>query len=112
MSNSVKERYDNLGLNYKTYGNGNISLIRSRVSLTLRKKLSEKFNGTCPICGFVGILTHEYLYKHYTNANGEVFHLDHIIPKCMGGTDDENNLRLICPSCNRRKGGKYAQSNP
>jgi hypothetical protein len=27
-------------------------------------------------------------------------HIDHIIPKAAGGTDDETNLWLACPRCN------------
>jgi hypothetical protein len=32
------------------------------------------------------------------------FHLEHIIPRQHGGTDDPNNLALSCHSCNLHKG--------
>lgn len=32
------------------------------------------------------------------------FHVDHIIPRALGGADVEENLQLLCPRCNRRKG--------
>lgn len=28
------------------------------------------------------------------------FHVDHIIPKILDGTSEEDNLRLLCPKCN------------
>ena len=29
------------------------------------------------------------------------FHIEHIIPRQHGGSDDEQNLGLACPDCNR-----------
>lgn len=31
------------------------------------------------------------------------YHVDHVIPKARGGTDDFANLALACPTCNIRK---------
>lgn len=30
-------------------------------------------------------------------------HVDHIIPKALGGTDEMKNLRGVCPPCHSRK---------
>ena len=32
--------------------------------------------------------------------------LDHVIPKAEGGPDSDENLQLLCSSCNRIKGKK------
>lgn len=37
---------------------------------------------------------------------------DHIIPVALGGSNTERNIRLLCESCNRRKGAKIGISGP
>jgi 5-methylcytosine-specific restriction endonuclease McrA len=105
---AIITRYEALGLKYKIFGHGNIHLIRNKISFTIRKKLLREFNGICPLCGYVGILARDYIFINYVDDKGESFHIDHITPKCTGGSDNESNLRVVCPTCNRRKGGKYA----
>lgn len=34
------------------------------------------------------------------------FHVDHMIPKAQGGTDEKENLQLLCAGCNSSKGDK------
>lgn len=36
-------------------------------------------------------------------------HVDHIVPKCEGGGDDESNLRAICSACHKTKTASEAQ---
>lgn len=35
------------------------------------------------------------------------FHVDHIVPLAKGGTNTDDNIQLLCPTCNRKKGSKY-----
>lgn len=49
----------------------------------IKEKLLKKYSDKCPIC----------------NGN-EKLEVNHIIPKCVGGTDNEDNLEILCHKCN------------
>jgi hypothetical protein len=38
--------------------------------------------------------------------------IEHIVPIAKGGSDEEGNLWLACPLCNRHKGDKTNASDP
>lgn len=42
---------------------------------------------------------------HYVSG-GDDTHVDHIVAKADGGTDDMSNLRTLCADCNRAKGDR------
>jgi len=62
----------------------------------LRYEVLKRDNFTCQLCG--------------RQAPEVKLEVDHIIPKSAGGTDDPNNLRAVCYSCNRGKGSILAIS--
>ena len=35
------------------------------------------------------------------------FHVDHIMPLVLGGTNDASNLQILCPTCNNQKYSKH-----
>lgn len=35
------------------------------------------------------------------------YHVDHVMPLILGGSNDKSNLQLLCPTCNMSKGGKH-----
>lgn len=43
-----------------------------------------------------------------TPTNDVVLHLDHVIPKSMGGIDDPINLQALCSDCNLSKTNAFA----
>lgn len=63
---------------------------RKTVSGKVRQNVFMRDNYTCQICGA-------------TVKDGAKLELDHIIPVSKGGTNDEDNLQVLCQQCNREK---------
>jgi hypothetical protein len=67
-----------------------------RVSVTVpfqtKLRVARRDNYTCQECGRL-LREHEMEF-------------DHVIPKALGGTSEEHNVRLTCLKCNRTKGKK------
>ncbi|TWU37532.1 HNH endonuclease [Novipirellula aureliae] len=49
----------------------------------------------------------EYCQMHQS-MQGATFHVEHIVPRSAGGSDDIGNLAWACPSCNLHKAGCIA----
>lgn len=56
-----------------------------------RRNLLVRDNATCQYCGVI-VSTQEYT-------------IDHVTPRCLGGTTVWNNIVCCCVSCNRKKAG-------
>lgn len=73
--------------------------IRQSLSKRLRFEIFARDGFTCRYCG--------------GQSDTVRLHVDHVIPVCQGGTNDEANLITSCESCNLGKGGKtIKQSAP
>ncbi len=46
----------------------------------------------------------EYCRLHQNDTPFSTFHIDHVIPRKHGGTDDLENLALACDRCSLHKG--------
>jgi 5-methylcytosine-specific restriction endonuclease McrA len=55
--------------------------------------LFSEQDGKCPYC--------------YDDLNKTGFQIDHYIPIILGGANEDWNAQLLCPSCNKSKGGKH-----
>jgi len=53
----------------------------------IRKRILDRFNNKCVHCGSIKKLQ-----------------IDHIIPVSRGGREDENNMQILCKTCNLKKG--------
>ena len=66
---------------------------------TLSKGLSGKLlvlqKGKCRICK--------------ANLHDNKYHIDHITPVSKGGTNTDDNIQLLCPTCNLSKGSKLPE---
>lgn len=65
------------------------TVTRKRMPPELRQFIIDKYHNTCQNCQRVGCCSP---------------HVDHITPLAAGGTDDIENLQLLCAYCNLHKG--------
>jgi 5-methylcytosine-specific restriction endonuclease McrA len=61
------------------------------LSKGLRTKLFDLQRGKCACCG---------------KPLGNDFHLDHIVPLKLGGSNTDDNIQLLRAACNMQKGAK------
>lgn len=61
--------------------------LRGRKWMRIRSRVMLKAKWCCASCGSIAV-------------KGEV---DHIIPLAKGGTDDDDNLQLLCLACHEKK---------
>lgn len=71
--------------------------VLKRDKRTRRKKVYSKTNGKCYYCGCI---------LHLCSNGRTRMTIDHLIPKCNGGSDDIANLVPACKICNCKKGDK------
>lgn len=90
------EKNKNIMHIYYTKSNHNrrarLKSCNGKVSLDIIDKLLKLQNGRCACCG--------------KKLDGK-YHLDHIIPLTLGGTNTDDNVQLLLPKCNLRKGAKH-----
>jgi len=53
----------------------------------------------------------EYCRMH-ESLQGARFHLEHVVPRSRGGSNDLQNLAWACPSCNLHKANRIEASDP
>jgi hypothetical protein len=70
------------------------------VSDELRQRVRQQARERCGYCQ----VESRYVYA--------IMEIEHITPTAHGGTDDEDNLWLSCPTCNRFKGTKTHGFDP
>jgi hypothetical protein len=71
-------------------------VIARTISPQLRNEILERNGFTCQRCG-AGVGDPDPF-----NSNRKVrLHIDHIKPISQGGTDDKDNLRVLCSACNQ-----------
>ena len=67
--------------------------IRRHIPRPIQFKVLKRENQVCRSCGM-------------PVADNDI-HFDHIIPWSKGGPTEENNIQLLCGTCNRKKSAKF-----
>jgi len=73
---------------------------RDYISIEIDRRVREAAKDSCGYC-----LSPQWLVM----ARLEI---EHIVPVVLGGTNDESNLWLSCPLCNRAKAGRNTAVDP
>ena len=73
---------------------------RTSISEKLREKVRRTARYRCGFCLFSEVYS------------PTIFQIDHIIPIAEGGTNEEENLWLLCETCNRAKSNKIEVLDP
>jgi len=47
----------------------------------------------------------------HQSLQGATFHIEHIVPRSAGGSDDTTNLALACPACNLAKSNRVTAAD-
>lgn len=68
---------------------------------SVRQTVRERANKCCEYCGL-----------RQKDSLLAALHVEHIIPKKHGGTDELENLALACIDCNLRKGSNLTGIDP
>src|SRR6267142_934033 len=71
------------------------------ISAQIRSHVRERAQSAC-----------EYCHLHQDDSPLAVLHIEHIIPKFHGGSDDIDNLALACIDCNLHKGTNLTGIDP
>ena len=53
----------------------------------------------------------EYCRMHQS-LQGATFHVEHVIPRCRGGSSEFDNLAWACPNCNLHKSNRIGVETP
>ena len=71
------------------------------MDLRTRARVRERAGNRC-----------EYCQLHQNDSPLAALHVEHIVPKVHGGTDDLENLALACIDCNLHKGTNLTGVDP
>jgi 5-methylcytosine-specific restriction endonuclease McrA len=99
---------DDRGKTYKVPRQGILSPTRAYGDRALRRFVLVRDAFTCRLCGAHSVVDPAtYTGRYAPQAdNDEPLVLDHVVPRCAGGTNHPDNLQTLCEICNHRKGGE------
>lgn len=94
---SLFDAFFNAGMAVESITNPGTFFILRRYQLTFKDRTNKSVR--------IEVLIRDGNRCRYCGEDGAGT-VDHIIPRCQGGTDSVDNLAVSCQSCNSRKGGR------
>lgn len=67
--------------------------ISRNISMVTQRRVTRRDNYICQLCK--------------NHIPDDKINFDHIIPWSKGGSSDESNIRLLCESCNKKRGNSF-----
>jgi 5-methylcytosine-specific restriction endonuclease McrA len=86
--------------------------MKAGVPGALRRRVFREEGYRCAQCSLVGWEQrfHGGGYGYPTAELGVYLSIDHIVPRAKGGTSARGNLRVLCTTCNTRKGTRLLEA--
>ena len=69
---------------------------RRNINYNTRYAILERAGFKCQCCGIKPL-----------KDNNVILHIDHIIPYSLGGSDEVDNLQVLCNKCNTSKQNRF-----
>ena len=67
-------------------------------------RILRAYNHTCAACGIYGIVDDDATDAMVlASARLADLQVDHVVPRSRGGSSDDENLQVLCHSCNHQK---------
>ena len=85
-------KHPDLAVIYQSNRRARVRKAGGKLSKGLSKRLFVLQKGKCPCCGF---------------ALGSDYHIDHITPLYLGGSNTDDNVQLLRAECNLKKSAKH-----
>lgn len=106
INNLGNEQKENIKKSQQTYHSNH--KIESRLK-TAKRRAQKKISGCKLSKDIIKKLFNQQDNKCvYCNIDiSNNFHLDHIMPLALGGLHTDENIQLLCPRCNLKKGSKH-----
>ena len=70
--------------------------LRGKALKMLRVDCYARDRGRCQVCGVMTVFDAPAIW-------GNSYHMDHIVPRHMGGRDELSNVRVLCGDCHRAR---------
>ena len=69
-------------------------------SIALKRMVADRAGSRCEYC------------RMHQSLQGGTFHVEHVVPRCHGGSSHPDNLALACPGCNLSKSDRVVSTDP